>query len=115
VNVGDIHWIDLPPTNGREQAGRRPAVMVQEEEFAGSLPLALAIPLTAAVSTVRFPGTVLLQPTTENGLREASVALVFQIRAIDRRRIRERIGAVNAEDLEKIFTVLDRILGRHSL
>lgn len=38
MTIGDIHWIELPLTNGREQAGHRPAVIVQDETYAGDLP-----------------------------------------------------------------------------
>ena len=62
---------------------------------------------------MRFAGTTLIHPTVENGLRQASVALVFQIRAIDRRRIQERIRTVNAEVLNAMFAELGRLTGRH--
>ena len=61
---------------------------------------------------MRFAGTALIQPTTENGLRQASAALVFQLRAIDRRRIQERIGCVGAAVLNEIFAELDKLTGR---
>lgn len=48
---------------------------------------------------MRFTGTTLIRPTAENGLRQVSVALVFQLRAIDRRRLQERIGSVSTEVL----------------
>jgi mRNA interferase MazF len=112
VTVGDIHWVALPPADGHEQGGRRPAIIVQDEAYAGPLPVVLAIPLSTALSTVRFAGTVRIQPTTENGLRQPSVALVFQLRAVDRRRIRDRIGSVAVESIEEIFATLDKLLGR---
>jgi mRNA interferase MazF len=62
---------------------------------------------------MRFAGTTLISPTAENGLRQASVALVFQIRAIDRRRMQERIGTVNAEVLNAMFAELGKLTGRH--
>jgi mRNA interferase MazF len=77
VTVGDIHWIELPPGTGHEQSGRRPAVIIQDESYAGTLPVVLVVPLTTAIATLRFPGTLLIQPDTGNGLRQASVALVF--------------------------------------
>jgi mRNA interferase MazF len=61
---------------------------------------------------MRFAGTTLIQPTAENGLRQASVALVFQLRAIDRRRIEERIGSVSAEVVHAMWEELDKLTGR---
>lgn len=112
MTVGDIHWVDILPADGHEQGGRRPAILVQDEAYAGPLPVVLAIPLTTALSTLRFAGTVRVLPTAENGLRQPSVALVFQLRAVDRRRIRDRIGTVDAEVLREIFAALDKLLGR---
>jgi mRNA interferase MazF len=113
VRVGDIHWVDLPAANGREQRGRRPAVVVQDDDYGGDLPVVLVVPLTTARAAMRFAGTTLIYPTAENGLRQASVALVFQIRAIDRRRIQECIGTVNAEVLNAMFEELGKLTGRH--
>jgi mRNA interferase MazF len=63
---------------------------------------------------MRFAGTTLIRPTAENGLRQASVALVFQLRAIDRRRMQERIGTVSAEILNAMFEELGKLTG-HSV
>lgn len=112
VTVGDIHWIELPPASDHEQSGRRPAVIVQDQAYAGLLPVVLVVPLTTATSTLRFPGTLLIPPDPENGLREPWVALVFQMRAVDRRRIGGRVGAVSGEVLAGIFAALDKLLGR---
>jgi len=112
VTVGDIHWIELPPGTGHEQSGRRPAVIVQDESYAGTLLVVLVVPLTTATATLRFPGTLLIQPDPGNGLRQASVALVFQMRAVDRRRIGDRVGTVSADVLAGIFAALDQLLGR---
>jgi mRNA interferase MazF len=112
VSVGDIHWVDLPAADGREQRGRRPAVVVQADDYGGDLPVVLVIPLTTARAAMRFAGTTLIHPTAENGLRQASVALVFQLRAIDRQRIQERIGTVSAEVLNAMFEELGKLMGR---
>ena len=112
VRVGDIHWIDLPVVNGREQRGRRPAVVLQDDDYVGALPAVLVVPLTTARAAMRFAGTTLIRPTAENGLRQAAVALVFQLRAIDRRRIQEHIGTVSAEVLNTMFEELGKLTGR---
>ena len=112
MSVGGIHWVDLPAANGREQRGRRPAVVFQDDDYGGDLPVVLVVPLTTARAAMRFAGTTLIRPTAENGLRQASVALVFQLRAIDRRRLQERIGTVNAEVLNAMFEELGKLTGR---
>ncbi len=112
MSIGDIHWVELPAVGGHEQAGRRPALLLQDDAYAGQSPVVLAVPLTTALASQRFPATVTVQPTAENGLRDPSVALVFQLRAVDRRRVREKMGMVSAEVLAQIFAALDQLVGR---
>jgi len=78
MTVGDMHWVQLPAATGREQGGRRPAVILQNEADAGRLPVVLVVPLTTTRAARRFARTTLIRPTAENGLPQASVALVFQ-------------------------------------
>jgi mRNA interferase MazF len=61
---------------------------------------------------MRFPGTVLIQPDAQNGLTVPSVALVFQMRALDQRYCLYRLGALKAAILDHIFAELDRLTGR---
>lgn len=111
---GDIHWIELPPANGHEQAGMRPGVILQDDGYGVELPVVLVAPVTTAAAASRFPGTLSIQPSAENGLRRPSVILVFQLRAIDRRRILERIGSLDADTLGAVYDLLDRLTGRPS-
>jgi mRNA interferase MazF len=112
MTAGDIHWVQLPTANGHEQGGRRPAVILQDDQDAGGLPVVLVVPLTTARAAMRFAGTTLIRPTAENGLPQTSVALVFQLRAIDRRRVQERIGHVGTAVLQEMFTEFDKLTGR---
>jgi mRNA interferase MazF len=111
MTVGDIHWVELPSVGGREQAGRRPAVIVQDDAYGGSLPTTIVVPLSSAMAALRFPGTARVKATQVSGLRTDSVALVFQIRAIDRARIAERIGAIADEELLQIRTEYQKLCG----
>lgn len=110
--VGDIHWIEFPAANGHEQTGRRPAILLQDDEYAANSPLVLVVPLTGAPSASRFPGAVQVKAAPQNGLRQDSVALVFQLRAADRRRVREKIGSAGQEVLAALYDALDRLTGR---
>jgi mRNA interferase MazF len=112
MTVGDIHWVQLPAATGHEQGGRRPAVILQDDAYAGRLPIVLVVPLTTARAAMRFAGTTLIRPTAENGLPQTSVAMVFQLRAIDRRRVQERIGRVALAVLQEMLTELDKLTGR---
>jgi mRNA-degrading endonuclease toxin of MazEF toxin-antitoxin module len=109
VTVGEVRWVELPARGGHAQAGRRPAVVVQSTT---GLPTTLIIPLTTQLDALRFAGTVLVETDSQNGLRRASVALVFQLTAIDNRYIAGRLGVISKEVLEEIWTALDGLTGR---
>ena len=67
MSVGDIHWVELPNVGGREQAGRRPAIILQDDTYAGSLPTAIVVPLSSAMAALRFPGTARVKATLASG------------------------------------------------
>ncbi len=112
LSVSDIRWVQLPAANGREQRGRRPAVVLQDDRYAGGLPVVLVVPLTTARAAMRFAGTVLIRPTAENRLAQAPIALVFQLRAIDRRRVETHLGRVGDAVLKEILAELNKLTGR---
>jgi mRNA interferase MazF len=112
MTIGEIYWVELPDSGGREQAGRRPAIVMQNNDYAGSLPTVLVIPLSSAIAALRFPGTAPIKADKKSGLRTDSVALVFQLRAIDRGRIKEKIGVVSESELVDIRSELTKLLGQ---
>ncbi len=109
---GEIWWVRLPPPNGHEQAGERPAIIMQDDAFIATLPMVLIVPLTGALRAARFPGTLIIQPDPSNGLLRPSVALVFQMRTLDKNRFLRRMGELDTATLTKIWTLLDSLLGR---
>jgi mRNA interferase MazF len=113
VTVGEIRWVDLPPKGGHAQSGRRPAIVVQSERSTTRTSTVLVVPLTSSIDALRFPGTVLVEPDPRNGLRRASVALVFQLTAIDRRFLSDRLGNVSSRVLGEIWSALDELTGRN--
>lgn len=112
MTPGELFWVEFPPANGHEQSGRRPAIVLQDETFAGGLPVVLVAPVTGAAASARFPASVRVRPTPENGLYKESVILVFQVRAMDRRRLGNRIGVVSPAVLAQVYDALDRLTGR---
>jgi mRNA interferase MazF len=112
LKPGEVYWVELPSGDGREQAGRRPAIVLQDDTVAAASPMVLLVPLTSATAALRFPGTVPVLPTPENGLTRQSLALVFQLRAIDRRRVKEHVGTVSRDILDGLYRELNRLTGR---
>jgi mRNA-degrading endonuclease toxin of MazEF toxin-antitoxin module len=112
MNVGDVVWIEFPPGAGRAQAGRRPAIVAQTSQVSAALPMVLVIPLSGQQDALRFPGTVLVEPDADNGLRRLSVALVFQLTAIDKKFLGAQLGTVSKSVMAEVWEVLHEITGR---
>ena len=112
MKKGEIWRVLVPPAPGHTQSGERPAIILQEETFNKSLPTTLIVPLTSKLAASRFDGTVVIQPDQTNGLTMASVALVFQLRALDKRHCLKSIGTLDTASLDQIFVLLDRLTGR---
>jgi mRNA interferase MazF len=76
-HTGDLIWTDFDPTKGREQAGRRPALVVSPAAFTLNTGLAIVCPITSHIRA--FPTSVVLPP----GLPIAGEILTSHIRSID--------------------------------
>src|SRR5438445_5853636 len=107
MNLGDLFWVEFPAGAGRAQAGRRPAIIVQGTEATNQLPTVLVLPLTTQQDALRFPGTVLMEPDSDNGLRHPSVAMVFQLTILDKKFLGSRLGKVSSSVLEAIWAAFD--------
>jgi mRNA interferase MazF len=94
---------------GREQAGERPAIIIANDAFLSALPLVLVVPLTGEMAASRFVGTLVVEPNMNNGLTKPSIALVFQTRALDKRRFASRMGVIESEALDRILALLDEL------
>jgi mRNA interferase MazF len=113
MTSGDIYTVEIPSSGGHEQAGTRPAIVVQAARCQQQLPTVLMVPLTSQLAAQTFPGTVLVRPDPDNGLTALSVALVFQLRAVDKRRLRRtigRLGAAHPSQLHQQIKILLQIL-----
>lgn len=111
---GDIFTVELPTPSrgaGHEQMGSRPAVVVQTDIADGMVPTTMVVPITSNSRALRFPYTFAIDPSERNGLAKRSVALVFQLRAIDVRRLGARIGRLEAHHLQKLETEMRCLLG----
>ncbi len=109
MTAGEVRWVELPARGGHAQAGRRPAIIVQA---LSNLPTTLLVPLTSQLDALRFAGTVLVEADSQNGLQKASVALVFQLTAVDNRFIKDSLGVISEKLLKDIWTAFDLLMGR---
>jgi len=102
---GEIWAVDIPAPKGkpgREQLGMRPGIVVQADAADPWLPTTIVIPATSKREAQRFPFTIIVQPSTQNGLDKPSVLLVFQIRAIDKNRLIRKLGRLEDDHLKNL-------------
>ncbi|HTT79371.1 MAG TPA: type II toxin-antitoxin system PemK/MazF family toxin [Stellaceae bacterium] len=105
-HVGDLVWTDFDPTRGREQAGRRPALVVSARTLTANTGLAVVCPITSRIRP--FPTSVVL-PT---GLPVAGEILISHIRSIDTdaRPLRYAGAAVPVETAQLVRAKLDAVI-----
>ncbi|MFN8149814.1 MAG: type II toxin-antitoxin system PemK/MazF family toxin [Solirubrobacterales bacterium] len=97
---GEVWFCDLEPTRGREQAGRRPVLVVSVDQLGtGPSGLAIVVPLTTTPQQNPIRPEI---PAGEAGLRERSWALPDMVRSVDRSRLTERWGRVRPATLEEV-------------
>ncbi|MBI3037012.1 type II toxin-antitoxin system PemK/MazF family toxin [Candidatus Woesearchaeota archaeon] len=106
MKKGEIWLVELPTTNGHEQTGSRPALVLAETEAN----IAIIVPFTSNSQALRFKNTIEVKPSNRNGLSSVSVALIFQLRAIDKKRLKTKIGELETQLLEKLDAMLRQLL-----
>ena len=111
VRRGDIVIVELDPTEGSEQRGTRPCLVVQNDVGNENAPTTIVVPFTTSKGDKLYPFEVLVS-ADECPLREDSVALCSQIRTISiEHRITENIGSVPDDRLQEVDTALEYSLG----
>ena len=109
MNVGDIYWARFPGGAGHAQSGRRPAIVLQNASATARISTVLVVPLTTQLASLRFPGTVLIETEERNNLRRNSVALLFQLRAMDKIFFDDKIGTVSSAIRQALLDALDTL------
>ncbi len=105
---GDIVWADLNPTRGREQAGRRPVLVLSEDVFNEHSGTVIVVALTSQPQSAGFPLTLEL---THPKLPKKSWVKVSQIRTLSVERLGPKIGRVSVEELGLVIEGLNEIIG----
>ena len=108
---GEIWWADLGPYRLREQTGRRPVVIWQSDQLTRALQSVLVVPLTTNLARAHLAGTALIESIDGNP-PEASVALAFQMRAVPKSCLVDRIRSLTDPELGELEQATDEALGR---
>lgn len=110
VKKGDIFFADLSPVIGSEQGGVRPVVVIQNDVGNKYSPTVIVAAITSQINKAKLPTHVEIR-AGEHGLNKDSVILLEQLRTVDKRRLKERIGRMDSEAMEKVNEALVVSLG----
>lgn len=111
VRRGDIVIVELDPTQGSEQRGKRPCLVVQNDTGNVNAPTTIVVPFTTSFDEQLYPFEVLV-PAEECALRDDSVALCSQIRTVSiEHRITENLGSIPHDRMDEVDTALEYSLG----
>jgi mRNA interferase MazF len=112
VNVrrGDIYYADLSPVVGSEQGGVRPVLIVQNDVGNRFSPTVIAAAITSQRDKTKLPTHIQLQ-ADDSGLVRDSIVLLEQIRTIDKRRLKERMGRLDSQSMNQVDQALSISFG----
>lgn len=98
---GDIYYADLSPVVGCEQGGVRPVLILQNNVGNKYSPTVIVAAITSQISKARLPTHIDL-PAYKYGLPKDSVVLVEQVRTLDKRRMKAKIGHVDDSYMRQV-------------
>ncbi len=112
VKRGEIYYADLSPVVGSEQGGIRPVLIVQNDVGNRHSPTVIAAAITSQRDKSRLPTHIEVSADT-CGLSKDSVVLLEQIRTIDKKRLKDRMGELDNTSMNRVDTALSISFGLH--
>ena len=101
VKRGDIYYADLSPVVGSEQGGLRPVLIIQNDVGNRYSPTVIAAAITSRMSKTRLPTHIDIY-ADKAGLAKDSVILLEQIRTLDKRRLKEKMGHLDDDAMLRV-------------
>jgi mRNA interferase MazF len=98
IKRGELYYADLSPVVGSEQGGVRPVLVVQNDVGNKYSPTVIAAAVTSKINKAKLPTHIELK-ALEYGLSKDSVVLLEQIRTLDKKRLKERIGELSPKTM----------------
>src|SRR5213593_1861017 len=99
-----MHWADLVPRSGSEQAVRRPVIVVSHDGF-NQTPgwrSIIVVPISTSAAQARRGPTAVYLPEGAGGIERASVALCHQVTTLDRAKLTQHVGTLSHDLLHQI-------------
>ncbi len=110
VKRGDIFYADLSPVVGSEQGGLRPVLIVQNDVGNKYSPTVIAAAITSQVTKAKLPTHIGVYAESY-GLAKDSVILLEQMRTIDKTRLKEKMGHLDEDVMDKVNDAISVSLG----
>ena len=110
VRRGDIYYADLSPVVGSEQGGLRPVLIIQNDIGNRYSPTVIAAAITSRLGKTRLPTHIGIY-ASEVGLTKDSVILLEQIRTLDKRRLKEKMGHLDERQMSDVNTAISISFG----
>ena len=105
VKRGDIYYADLSPVVGSEQGGLRPVLIIQNDVGNRHSPTVIAAAITSRLGKARLPTHIDIY-AEKAGLAKDSVVLLEQIRTLDKRRLKEKMGHLDEAMMRDVNTAI---------
>ncbi len=110
VRRGDIYYADLSPVVGSEQGGLRPVLIIQNDVGNKYSPTVIAAAITSRLGKTKLPTHIDVH-AQRAGLARDSVVLLEQLRTLDKRRLKEKMGRLDEDVMREIDTAIAVSLG----
>ena len=110
VKRGEIYYADLSPVVGSEQGGIRPVLIVQNDVGNRHSPTVICAAITSKLNKAKLPTHIEID-AGGFGLSRDSVVLAEQIRTIDKQRLKEKIGHLDGNLMDKVNEALEISFG----
>jgi len=110
IKRGEIYYADLSPVIGSEQGGMRPVLIVQNDVGNKHSPTVIAAAITSQKEKSRLPTHISLN-ARDCGLTKDSVVLLEQVRTLDKKRLKERMGELDNTSMGKVDSALSVSFG----
>ena len=105
VKRGDIYYADLSPVVGSEQGGLRPVLIIQNDVGNKYSPTVIAAAITSKMDKTKLPTHIDVY-AERVGLAKDSVILLEQVRTLDKRRLKEKMGHLDDEVMSAVNSAL---------
>lgn len=110
IKRGDIFYADLSPVIGSEQGGVRPVLIVQNDVGNKHSPTVIAAAITSQIGKARLPTHISID-AVNYGLTKDSVVLLEQIRTIDKKRLKDKMGHLDDDVMQQVNNAINVSFG----